>query len=157
MAPETPTPNGKSKLREEFISWNTVKHVLILMGVLVPLVGALWAWTASAQAQTIQLATTLGENIKNNNGQHDKYDKVLESTSKAIETNSRAIDRVAECMKNHLDYEKLTEIKLDRMLTEQRQMLRSTRDSVTAMQVEQRVLRDEIKRLAEEVKKNGSH
>ena len=157
MAPSTPTPNGKSKLREEFVSWNTLKHVLLILGFTVPIIAAVWAWTSTAQAQSVEVTTTLRQHVDQNSNQHKKYDHVLESTAKAIESNSRAVDRVAECMKNHLDYEKLTEVKLDRLITEQRHMLRSTRDSVTAMQVEQRVLRDEIKRLAEEVKKNGSH
>ena len=153
---DTPAPNGKSKFREEFVSWNTVKHLLLILTVMLPIAGGLWAWTSTAQASSVKLATTLEQTMKENDTQHVKYDKVLESTSKAVELNARSIDRITECVKNHLDYERLTEAKLDSMLTEQRQMLQQTRDSVTTVQVEQRVLRDEIKRLAEEVKKNGT-
>jgi hypothetical protein len=154
---DTPIPNGKSKFREEFVSWNTVKHLLLILTVMLPIAGGLWAWTSTAQASSVKLATTLEQTMKENDAQHVKYDKVLEATSKAVELNARSIDRITECVKNHLDYERLTEAKLDNMLTEQRQMLQQTRDSVTTVQVEQRVLRDEIKRLAEEVKKNGTH
>jgi Skp family chaperone for outer membrane proteins len=157
MAPSTPTPNGRSNLRDEFISWNTVKHILLILGFAIPVITALWAWTSAAQTQAVEVATTLGQHIEQNDNQHDRYDNVLDKTSKAIESNSHAIARVTECLENHLDYTKQTEAKLDRLMTEQRNMIQSTRDTVTTMQVEQRVLRDEIKRLAEEVKKNGSH
>lgn len=156
MAPSTPTPNGKSKLREEFISWNTVKHILLILGFMLPIAGAIWAWTTTAQASSVKVATTLEQSIRENAAQHDRYDVVFDKTTKAIESNARAIDRVTECLENHLDYEKQTDAKLDSLMNEQRQMTQKTRDDVTTIRVEQRVLRDEIKRLAEEVKKNGA-
>lgn len=154
---DTPKPNGKSKFREEFVSWNTFKHLLLIMGIMLPIVGGIWAWTSTAQAQSVEMATSLKAQISSNRDQHGKYDNVLESTSKAIESNSRAIDRVAECIKNHLDYEKQTGMKIDALMTEQRHMLQTTRDSVTTIGIEQRVLRDTIKRLTDAVEKNGSH
>lgn len=156
MAPSTPTPNGKSKLREEFISWNTVKHLLLIASAVVPIIVAVWAWTTAAQASSVEVATTLEQTIKRNEEQHTRYDAALTKTTQAIESNARAIDRVTECLSNHLDYEKQTEVKLDNLLLEQRKMLQQTRDDVITIRVEQRVLRDEIQRLAEEVKKNGS-
>jgi len=153
---DTPAPNGKLKFREEFISWNTVKHLLILLGVSLPIIGGVWAWTSTAQAQSVQLATSLKAQINQNDSQHNKYDAVLISSAKAIESNSRAIDRVAECIKNHLDYEKQTDAKIDGLMTEQRHMTQRTRDEVVLVRMEQGVLRDEIKRLAEEVRKNGT-
>lgn len=154
---ETPKPNGRSKLREEFISWKTARHSLLVILAIAPLVGALWAWTSSSQAHAVEMATTLTQHMEQNCDQHGKYDKLLESTTKAIEMNSRAIDKVSTCMEQHLVYEKETGAKLDVLLIEQRQMLRKAHDSVIELSVEQRVLKDEIKRLASEVKKNGTH
>jgi len=154
---DTTKPNGKSKFKEEFVSWNTVKHLLLVLGVVIPIVAAIWAWTSTAQASSIKVATTLEQSIRENKDQHDRYDKVLDKTSKAIESNARAIDRVTECLENHLEYEKQTDAKLDNLLAEQRKMLRDTRESVTKIAVEQTVLQNEIKRLAAEVKKNGSN